>query len=95
MVIFVGSSILSGKSLTSLWQMVNVLQLIQYSSMMTLYYPQIVLIQFGSLSQTSFNFFSLSKLYLYHFDGSKLEDRKSLDYRFENQGISHLDILLN
>ena len=84
-----------GQSLTSMWGMVNTIQLINYSAMMTLYFPKIVLSLFNDLSASSLNFGYLSKIYLMHFDNSKVEGRPSNDYRFENQGIGSTNILLN
>jgi len=90
-----GFSTLTGSSLTSLWQMVNILQLIEYSVLMTLYYPNIILVLIKDLDQAFFNVDFLSDLYFIHFDKSKVEGRPSWDYRFENQGVSSTNILLN
>jgi len=78
-----------------MWQMVNTIQLIQYSAMMTLYFPKILLTMFNDMIAASLNFDILLNFYLKHFDESKVEGRPSWDYRFENQGIESTNILLN
>ena len=94
-IIFLGSSIFLGKSITPFWQMINTLQLIQYSVMMTLYYPQILLFQFSQLSVTSFDFHLFSEIFLLHIEKDYISERESWDYRFKTQGIGHVNILMN
>ena len=88
-------STIFGQSLSGMWTLVNVLQIIQYSAMMTLYYPQIVIALFRYLSITNLQSDFLETTYLYHFNESKVGDRSSWDYRFEVQKIESTNILLN
>ncbi|CAI2359932.1 unnamed protein product [Moneuplotes crassus] len=84
-----------GQSLSSMWILINTLQIINYSAMMTLYFPKIVITLFSYLGVANLENKMFSNLYLLHFDNSQVEDRASWDYRFENQNVESTNVLLN
>jgi len=75
--------------------MINTLQIINYSAMMTLYYPKIVSMLFSFTGIVNIENEYLSKLYLVHINTTVLDERESWDYRFKNQGIENTNILIN
>jgi hypothetical protein len=88
-------SILFGQSTSGMWGLINTLQLINYSAMMTLYYPKIVGVILNFIGIANMDNQYLSNVYRLHFDESKFEGRDPWDYRFENQGIDSTNILMN
>ena len=88
-------SMFAGVSVSGMWGFVNTVQLINYASMFTLYYPQVVLALFSSLGISDLQSQYLSDLYLLHVDTSVIKNRSSWDYRFENQNIESTNILMN
>ena len=84
-----------GYSLSSLWTLVNILPLIYYSAMMTLYYPKIVLSLFSFLGAANFENPASSKIIELLVDTSDAKNKTSWDYRFENQNIESTDLLIN
>lgn len=88
-------SIVLGQSLSSMWSIVNWLQILHYLAMMTLFFPKIIMLAFGFLSIANMDNQLLSTLYQLHFDSSLVENRTSWDYRFENQGVESTNILMN
>ncbi|CAI2371060.1 unnamed protein product [Moneuplotes crassus] len=88
-------AVVLGQSLSSMWILINTLQIIHYSAMMTLYFPKIVVTLFGFLGVVNLENKMFSKLFLLHFDSSQIEDRESWDYRFENQNVESTNVLLN
>lgn len=75
--------------------MVNTLQLVYYSAIMSLYFPKILITLFSFLGVANLENALFSEIYLKHFDSSKVEDRKSWDYRFENQNVETTNVLIN
>ena len=88
-------SVFTNVSFSGLWGFVNTIQLINYASMFTLYYPQVVLALFSTLGVTDLQSQYLTDFYLLHFDTSVIKNRNSWDYRFENQNIESTSILMN
>ncbi|CAI2369448.1 unnamed protein product [Moneuplotes crassus] len=88
-------AVVLGQSLSSMWILINTLQIIHYSAMMTLYFPKIMVTLFSFLGVANLENKMFSKLYLLHFDSSQVEDRASWDYRFENQNVESTNVLLN
>jgi hypothetical protein len=84
-----------GKSMPGMWGLINTLQIINYSSMMTLYYPKITLMLFQFIGIVNMDNKYFSEVYRVHFDESVFSDREAWDYRFENQGIESTNILMN
>ena len=82
-------------SLSGLWGFVNTIQLINYASMFTLYYPQVVLGLFSFLGVADLQSQYLTNFYLLHVDTSVIKNKNSWDYRFENQNIKSISILMN
>ena len=82
-------------SASGMWGFINTVQLINYSSMFTLYYPQVVLALFSSLGVTDMQSQYLSDIYLMQFDTSVIKNKDSWDYRFQNQNIGSTNILIN
>ena len=81
--------------MSGLWGFVNTVQLINYSSMFTLYYPQVVLGLFSFLGVTDLQSQYLTDIYLMQFDTSVIKNKDSWDYRFQNQNIGSTNILMN
>mmetsp|Transcript_28065 Transcript_28065/g.24795 ORF Transcript_28065/g.24795 Transcript_28065/m.24795 type:complete len:90 (-) Transcript_28065:356-625(-) len=71
-----------GQSLSSMWVMINTLQIIYYSAMMTPYFPKIVLSLFSYLEVANLENDAFSKIYKYHFDTTLVENRTSWDYSY-------------
>ena len=88
-------SVILSLSFSGLWGFVNTIQLINYASMITLYYPQVVLALFSFLGVTDLQSQYLTDFYLLHVDTSVIKNRSSWDYRFENQNIGSTNILMN
>jgi hypothetical protein len=88
-------SVVFGQSSSGMWGLINTLQLINYSAMMTLYYPKIVMVLLNFVGIVNMDNQYFSNAYRLHFDESKLEGRDPWDYRFENQGIDSTNILMN
>lgn len=88
-------STVAGQSLSSMWNMINALQVLSYMITMTLYYPTVLLnlISFVNIVNMENPYFT--EWYLLHIDESKITESPSWDYRFENQGIGSTNILLN
>ena len=82
-------------SISGFWGFINIIQLINYASMFTLYYPQVVLALFSSLGITDLQSQYLTDFYLLHVDTSIIKNKNSWDYRFENQNIGSTNILMN
>ena len=82
-------------SFSGFWGFVNTIQLINYASMFTLYYPTIVLAMFSFLSATDLQSEYLTNIFLMHVDTSSIQNDKSWDYRFRNQSINSTNILEN
>mmetsp|Transcript_1619 Transcript_1619/g.1436 ORF Transcript_1619/g.1436 Transcript_1619/m.1436 type:complete len:96 (+) Transcript_1619:669-956(+) len=84
-----------GQSLSSMWTLINTLQLIYYSGLMTLYFPLSIFSFIGYIAVVNLENETFSDVYALHFDKSKLEKNKSWDYRFNNLSIETTSILLN
>ena len=82
-------------SFSGYWGFINTIQLINYASMFTLYYPKIVLAMFSYLSVTDLQSDFLTKIFLLHVDTSVIDTENSWDYRFKNQSINSTNILRN
>ena len=88
-------SVFTSVSFSGLWGFVNTIQLINYASMFTLYYPQVVLALFSTLGVTDLQSQYLTDFYLLHVDTSVIKNKNSWDYRFENQNFESTNILMN
>lgn len=84
-----------GSAMSSVWTLINSLQIINYSAIMTLYYPKIVIVLLKFISIANMDIEWFNKAYYMHFDSSKFDDRDSWDYRFKNQGVGSTNILMN
>lgn len=78
-----------------MWAMLNLIQILHYSAMMTLFFPKIVLVIFSFLGIANAENQYFTDVYLYHIDTTPIEGRDSWDYRFENQGVDSTNILIN
>ena len=88
-------STIFGESLGGMWALINTLQLLNYVSIFTLFFPEIVLTLFSYITIVNMENQYFSNAYLLHIDESQLEDKNSWDYRFRNQGIESSSILMN
>ncbi|CAI2381355.1 unnamed protein product [Moneuplotes crassus] len=88
-------AVVLGQSLASMWILVNTIQLINYSAMMSLYFPKVIVTTYRHLGSMNFQSEVLSDIYMLHIDESKIENKSSWDYRFENQGVESTNILVN
>jgi len=89
------ASSLTGQGLSGMWAMLNLIQILHYSAMMTLFFPKIVLVIFSFLGIANAENQYFTDVYLYHIDTTPIEGRDSWDYRFENQGVDSTNILIN
>ena len=85
----------SGQSLSSLWSLINAIQIIHYSAIMTLFLPKIIYTVYSFLAIVNMDFEILATIYQLHFDTSVFDDRTSWDHRFENQGVESTNVLMN
>jgi hypothetical protein len=88
-------SLVFGQSMSGMWGLINTLQLINYSAMMTLYFPKLVMVIFKFIGIVNMDNEYFSSAYRLHFDESKIAGRDPWDYRFDNQGIDSTNILIN
>lgn len=84
-----------GSALSSMWMLINVMQLINYVAMMTLYFPKTYVMMLSFISITSMESDVLSDMYEAHIDSHPIQNRTSWDYRFVTQGVESTHILLN
>mmetsp|Transcript_4078 Transcript_4078/g.4993 ORF Transcript_4078/g.4993 Transcript_4078/m.4993 type:complete len:116 (+) Transcript_4078:723-1070(+) len=75
--------------------MINILQLLHFTPMMTLYYPRVMLTMFSYISLVNMNNLVLFVLFSLTVDESKICSQEGLDYRFDNQSFSSTNIFLN
>ena len=84
-----------GTPLSGFWGFINTIQLLNYASMFTLFYPKIVLALFAFWGISDLNSDYLRDLYIKQFDTSTIKKRYSWDFRFKNQHIEYTNILMN
>ena len=89
------TSIIFGKSLNDFWLFLNVLQILHYLPMFTLYFPLNVFKMFSFIGIVNFENPYFSEVYLYHINQDDLSFKNSLNYRVENQGYDSTSILIN
>ena len=95
---FITSMILCGLlnlSTKGLWSLINVLQILNFLPMFTLFYSQNVLSVFGFTALANMNFSYLSDLFLLHVNEDELSNKEAVNYRYENQGYESTSLLLN
>ena len=83
-----------GQSLTAMWKLVNMLQLVHYSAMLTLYFPRIVIVTSSHLSASNLQNKYFADIYMFHFNSSEFDEKPS-DYRLRAQHIDSMSILMN
>ena len=88
-------SLVVGNLLLSFWEMVNLLQLIRYMSLFTLYYPKSLIIWLSYIGIVNFDNVILSNLFQFWIDEDKLSHHATTDYRFYSQNIESKSILLS
>ncbi|CAI2372733.1 unnamed protein product [Moneuplotes crassus] len=88
-------SFVFGHSLSSMWMLINISQIIQYSAMMTLYFPKIIITFYSYIGFSNFEIGIFSDLFFKLIDVSEIEGRDPFDYRFRNQDIGSTNIFLN
>ncbi|CAI2364171.1 unnamed protein product [Moneuplotes crassus] len=84
-----------GSALSSMWAMINSMQLINYMGTLSLYFPKSAMSMLSFVNVANMENEYLASLYKLHFNSSELENRTSWDHRFENQGIDSTHILMN
>ena len=89
------TSIIIGNSILSFWEMINILQLIRYMSLFTLYYPKSLILWLSYVGIVNFDNSILSSLFEIWIDKDKLSHHDTTDYRFYNQNIESSAILLS
>ena len=95
---FITSMLLSGflnLSTKGLWSLINMLQILNYLPMFTLFYSQNVLKIFSFTAMANFDMSYMSDIFMLHVDENKLENREQVDYRYENQGYESTSFLIN
>lgn len=88
-------SISIGQSLLGIWEMVNLLQLIRYMTLFTLFYPKILILTLSYIGIVNFDNSFFSYLFQLHFNKNKLNYLKATDYRYYYQNISSKAIIIN
>ncbi|CAI2384187.1 unnamed protein product [Moneuplotes crassus] len=88
-------SLVFGQGLSSMWMLINIYQIIQFTGMMTLNFPKIMVTFYSYLGIANFEISYFSEIFLMHIDESKVEGRKPFDYRYENQSIESTNLFLN
>ena len=95
LILNIASSMLFGSSLNDFWWFLNVLQILHYLPMFTLYFPLNVFKMFSFIGIVNFENQYFSEVYLYHINQKDLSFKNSLNYRVENQGYDSTSILIN
>jgi hypothetical protein len=88
-------SLVMNVSTHGLWSLINVLQVLHYMPMFTLYFPTVLLKAFSFVGLANMENEYLSFLFLLSINESQLEHKKPINYRFENQGYESTSILIN
>ena len=88
-------SMIIGNSVLSFWEMINLLQLIRYMSLFTLYYPKSLLVWLSYIGIVNFDNPILSSLFELWIDKDKLSHHDTTDYRFSNLNLESKSILLS
>jgi hypothetical protein len=88
-------SVLMNVSTHGLWSLINMLQVLHYMPMFTLYFPTVLLKAFSFVGLANMENEYLSDLFLLQINEDKLQHKKPINYRFENQGYESTSILLN
>ncbi|CAI2384272.1 unnamed protein product [Moneuplotes crassus] len=84
-----------GQSPSSIWMLINISQILQYTAMLTLYFPKLLISSYRHLSIANFDISIFPNVFTTLFDKSLIEGRDSFDYRFANQNIESTNIFLN
>ena len=82
-------------SAINLWAMLNMLQILHFVPMMTLYYPQVLLTMFSYIALVNMNNLILFSLFSLMIDQNQISSQEGLDYRFDNQSFGSLNIFMN
>ena len=82
-------------SAINLWAMLNMLQILHFVPMMTLYYPQVLLTMFSYIALVNMNNLILFSLFSLMIDQNQISSQDGLDYRFDNQSFGSLNIFMN
>ena len=82
-------------SATNLWAMLNMLQILHFVPMMTLYYPQVLLTMFSYIALVNMNNLILFSLFSLMIDQNQISSQKGLDHRFDNQSFGSSNIFTN
>jgi len=95
MTLQIAFSIIFNKNITSIWMLVNALQFIHFSALLSLYFPLYVTVLFNYLSISNFDVEIFADLYLLHIGKSRNQHRSLTDYRYSASNISSSNILIN
>ena len=79
----------------SFYATLNILQLLHFVPMMTLFYPQVLLSMFSYISLVNMNNWMLMALFSLTIDKDQISSKTPLDYRFENQSFESTNIFMN
>jgi hypothetical protein len=88
-------SLVMNLSTQGLWSLINVLQLLHYMPMFTLYFPTVLLKAFSFVGLANMENEYLSSLFLLSINEKQLEHKEAINYRFENQGYESTSILID
>ena len=91
----IGLSLILGTPLSGFWGFINTIQILNYASMFTLFYPRIVLSLFSFMGISDLNSDYLRDIYILQFNTSNIKKNNSWDFRFRNQHIESTNILMN
>ena len=89
------SSFVFEGSAINMWAMLNMLQILHFVPMMTLYYPQVLLTMFSYIGLVNMNNLLLFALFSLMINQSEISSKSGLDYRFDNQSFSSTNIFMN
>jgi hypothetical protein len=84
LVVSVLQTVVMSESLSSVWGMVNALQLLHCMPIMTLYYSDILHMLFAFIGIANMQNAYLALIYLFHFDSAKLDRKQPYVFRFVN-----------
>ena len=82
-------------SAINLWAMLNMLQILHFVPMMTLFYPQVLLTMFSYIALVNMNNLILFSLFSLMIDQNQISSQEGLDYRFDNQSFGSSNIFMN
>ena len=82
-------------SAINLWTMLNMLQILHFVPMMTLFYPQVLLTMFTYIALVNMNNLILFSLFSLMIDQNQISSQEGLDYRFDIQSLGSSNIFMN